>query len=102
MHLSLVLKAFGPLISLLSSKRTNRNAANRHLELPGSERFSEGFLGGACKGFLGRAKGDAPKVTEPNLRFPAVCCENLRFPAKICDFLRFPAPSKCWNFQEKG
>ena len=39
---------------------------------------------------LGRAKGDAPKVTEPNLRFPAVFCENLRFPAKICGFLRFP------------
>ena len=42
------------------------------------------------------------KVTEPNLRLPAVYCENLRFPAKICGFLRFPAPSKCWNFQEKG
>ena len=47
-------------------------------------------------------KGDAPKVTEPNLRFPAVFCENLRFPAKICGFLRFPAPSECWNLQEKG
>ena len=47
-------------------------------------------------------KGDAPKVTEPNLRFPAVFCENLRFSAKICGFLRFPAPSKCLNFQEKG
>ena len=35
MHLSLVLKAFGPLISLMSWERTNRNAANRHLELPG-------------------------------------------------------------------
>ena len=51
---------------------------------------------------MGRAKGDAPKVTEPNLRFPVVFCENLRFPAKICGFLWFPAPSKCWNFQEKG
>ena len=51
--------------------------------------------------FQGRAKGDAPK-REPNLGFPAVFCENLRFPAKICGFLRFPAPSKCWNFQEKG
>ena len=50
----------------------------------------------------GRAKGDGPKVTEPNLRFPAVFCENLRFSAKICGFLRFPAPSKCWKFQEKG
>ena len=28
------------------------------------------------------------KVTEPNLRFPAVFCENLRFSAKICGFLR--------------
>ena len=55
----------------------------------------------------GRAQGDGPKVTEPNLRFPAVFCENLlRFsavscalqnavisrrggePAKICGFLR--------------
>ena len=33
---------------------------------------------------LGRAKGDAPKVTEPNLQFPAVFCENLGFSAKIC------------------
>ena len=33
---------------------------------------------------LGRAKGDSPKVTEPNLRFPAVFCEILRFAAKIC------------------
>ena len=41
-------------------------------------------------------------MTEANLRFPAVFCENLRFSAKICGFLRFPAPSKCWNFQEKG
>ena len=41
---------------------------------------------------FGRAKGDAPKVTKPNLRFPAVSCENLRF----------SAPSKCLNFQEKG
>ena len=52
--------------------------------------------------FFCRAKGDAPKVTEPNPRFPAVFCENLRFSAKICGFLRFPAPSKCWYFQEKG
>ena len=52
--------------------------------------------------YLGRAKGDAPKVTEPNLRFPAVFCENLRFSAKICGFLRFPAPSTCLNLQEKG
>ena len=35
MHLSLVLKAFGPLISHMSWEWTNRNAANRHLELPG-------------------------------------------------------------------
>ena len=48
----------------------------------------------------GRAKADGPKVTEPNLRFPAVFCENLRFSAKSCGFLRFPAPSKCWNLQE--
>ena len=32
----------------------------------------------------------------------AVSCESLRFSAKICGFLRFPAPSKCFNFQEKG
>ena len=51
---------------------------------------------------LGRDKGDAPKVTEPNLRFPAVFCENLQFSAKICGFMRFPAPFKCLNFQEKG
>ena len=44
----------------------------------------------------GRAKGDGPKVTEPNLRLPAVVSENLR------GFLRFPAHSKCLNFQEKG
>ena len=46
----------------------------------------------------GRAKGDGPKVTEPNLRFPPVFCENLRFAAKICGFLRKSAPSKCLNF----
>ena len=57
------------------------------------------FSGGL---FFRRAKSDGPKVTEPNLRFPALFCENLRFSAKICGFLRFPAPSKCWNFQEKG
>ena len=51
---------------------------------------------------LGRAKGDDPKVTEPNLRKSSVFCENLRFSVKICGFLQFPAPSKCWNFQEKG
>ena len=34
------------------------------------------------------------KVTEPNLRFPAVFCEHFRFSATICDSLRFPAPSK--------
>ena len=45
-----------------------------------------------------RAKGDRPKVTEPNLRFPSVFCEDLRFSAKN---LRFPAPSKWWDFQEK-
>ena len=38
----------------------------------------------------GRAIGDAPKVTEPNLRFPAAFCENLRFSTKICGFLRPP------------
>ena len=41
---------------------------------------------------LDRAKGDAPKVTEANLRFPAVFCENLRFSAKTCalQMLEFP------------
>ena len=33
---ALFLKAFGPLISLMSWEWTNRNAANRHLELPGT------------------------------------------------------------------
>ena len=33
------------------------------------------------------------------LRFPAKIFGFLR---KICGFLPFPAPSKCWNFQEKG
>ena len=48
-------------------------------------------------------KGDGPKVTEPNLRFPAVFCENLlRFSARICGFLRFPAPSKCLNSRRRG
>ena len=35
-HLSLVLKAFGSLMSLVSWEWTNRNTANRHLELPGN------------------------------------------------------------------
>ena len=43
----------------------------------------------------GRAQGDGPKeakVTEPNLRFPAVFCENLRFSAASCplQMLQFP------------
>ena len=42
------------------------------------------------------------KVTEPNLRFPAVFCENLRFSAKIFGLLRFSAPSKSLSLQEKG
>ena len=65
-----------------------------------------------------------PKVTEPNLRFPAVFCENLRFAAenlqfsavccalhmldisrrrgesaKICGFLRKSAVSNCCALQ---
>ena len=43
----------------------------------------------------GRAKGDGPKVMEPNLRFPAVFCENLRFSATICGFLRPPNAGIC-------
>ena len=39
-HLSLVLKAFGPLVSLMSWEWTNRNAANRHLELPGTHTYT--------------------------------------------------------------
>ena len=48
MHLSLVLKAFGSLISFMSWEWTNRNAANRHLELPAflNGQFSRGFSGG--------------------------------------------------------
>ena len=36
--------------------------------------------------------GDGPKVTVPNLRFPAVFCENLWFSAKILrnQMLEFP------------
>ena len=75
-----------------------------------SVRFPTQLLGARLRGRTAtqrsknrsRAKGDALKVTEANLRFPAVLCENLRFSAKICGFLRFPAPSKCLNFQEKG
>ena len=39
----------------------------------------------------GRAEGDGPKATEPNLQFQAVFCENLRF------YLQFPAPSNRWE-----
>ena len=47
---------------------------------------------------VGRAKGDGPKVTEPNLRFPArksaVSCEKLRLSAVSCaggpHMLEFP------------
>ena len=43
--------------------------------------------------FAVRAKGDAPKVTEPNLRFPAVFCGFLRKSAVFCtlQMLEFPA-----------
>ena len=54
--------------------------------------FSDAEHGKLSQGHRASYKGDAPKVTEANLRFPAVFCENLRF----------PAPSKCLNFQEKG
>ena len=44
------------------------------------------------KNLQGRAKGNAPEVTEPNLRFlrfRAVSCENLRFPnASFCRKIR--------------
>ena len=46
--------------------------------------------------FQGRAQGDGPKVTEPNLQFPAVFCENLRFSAKI---LR---PPIAWISRRRG
>ena len=46
--------------------------------------------GQVAKELLGASPRDGPKVTEPNLRFPAVFCENLRFSAKICGFLRLP------------
>ena len=48
---------------------------------------------------LVRAKGDGPKVTEPNLRKSR---GSLRKSAVSCENLRFPAPSECLNFQEKG
>ena len=54
MHLSLVLKAFGSLISFMSWEWTNRNAANRHLELPG-------IRDGICHGWISRFRG-APIV----------------------------------------
>ena len=47
-------------------------------------------------------KGDTPKVTEPNLRFPRDSCENLRFSARICSFLRFPAPLKNAGISRTG
>ena len=61
-----------------------------------SESITSRHVENAC--LRDRAKGDAPKVTELNLRFPAVFCDNLRFSAKICGF---PAPSECLNFQDK-
>ena len=39
------------------------------------------------------------KVTEPNLRFPAVCCENRRFSVKISGFLR---PPNAWISRRRG
>ena len=42
-HVSLVLKAFGPPISLMSWEWTTRNAANRHLELPGRNHVFQRF-----------------------------------------------------------
>ena len=50
----------------------------------------------------GRAKGDGPKVTEPNLQFPAVFCENLRFPAKICGFSAVSCPLQMLEFSGEG
>ena len=37
------------------------------------------------------ALGDGPKLTDPNLRFPALLCKNLRFSARIRWLLRFHA-----------
>ena len=52
------------------------------------------------KAFEGRAKGDAPKVTEPNLRFSAVSCENLRFSAVYCALQMLEFPGEGVNLQK--
>ena len=52
--------------------------------------------------FLGPSQSDAPKVTGPNLRFPAVFCENLRFPARICCFLRESCALQILEFSGEG
>ena len=46
----------------------------------------------------GRAQGDGPKVTDPNLRFLWFSAKIFGFLARIRDFLQFPAPSTCLIF----
>ena len=92
MHLSLVLKAFRSLISLASWEWTNRNAANRHLELPG--KFAP-----TCTRHPKR-----PKPTCTNSRPHALFCE-LRTGTNLHQFAPprggYPsgAPSRGWGVQ---
>ena len=47
-------------------------------------------------------KGEAPKVTEPNLRFLAVFCENLRCSAVSCAFQMLEFPGEGVNLRKSA
>ena len=44
----------------------------------------ESLAKGCAPRIVGPSLSDRPKVTDPNLRFPAVFCKNLRFSEIFC------------------
>ena len=46
--------------------------------------------------------GDGPKVTEPNLRFPAVFCDNLQFSEVFCVLQMLEFPGKGVNLRKSA
>ena len=88
--------------SLKGKKANQKNEENQGVEREGRKKLKRCPPAGtgAKNEFpndvsLGRATGDGPEVTEPNLRFPAVFCESQRFSAVSCalQILEFQAMS---------
>ena len=92
MHLSLVFKTFGSLIALMSW--TNRNAANRHLELPGN------FKSEPLEPFHAQTVTELDRHNHPEITSK----ENGKQPA--CDRSTKeiecgkPVSMRCWHWEE--